>query len=209
MRVINASIAVVLIIAMVACTGSFSVPRLFSFPNLMSSAGQTMGVPAQVADETFTLSVSGNVYFDRIPVNGAEVSVYLNGQLMARTTAGDVYMFKVPGVRNGDTIRVDATYQGYTGSNSKVVKFKTTSMDVNIRSDRSFIRTALELFPTSTDMTQSGQQQQPQQTATTPTGSGQTTTAAPDANQLSSQIFGNTYDSIGNMALGSGNWKIS
>ena len=209
MRVTNTLLLVSLLVVMIGGIAAFSVPNLFSMPMLNSLKPNTAidasqlstDVPAETADGPFTLSLSGNVYLDKIPVNGAEVAVYLNGRFMAKTTAGDLYMFKVPGVQIGDTIRVDATYQGYKGSETAVVKFKNMYQDVYVKTDRSFIRTALEMLPNSTTMQDSQQQstqqaQQPVSTGSTD-NSGMSTSSA-DAGQLTKQIWGDTSNVLGN-----------
>jgi hypothetical protein len=174
-------------------------------PALNSLRPQTTLVdPKPALDSTdgpFTLSLSGNVYLDKIPVSGAEVSVYLNGRYMGKTAAGDLYSFKVPGVRIGDTIRVDASYQGYTGSASEVVKFKSMYLDAYVSSDRSFIRSALEMM-SSEDASKAGQQTAAQSTTPTSTGSTGntgTTSGSADAGQLTNQIWGDTSNLIGKM----------
>ncbi|WP_424357018.1 hypothetical protein [Methanocella sp. MCL-LM] len=177
-----------------AGTAAFSFPNLFSMPMVNSLRPQTTLVSpqdaAQASDGPFTLSVSGNVYLDKIPVSGAEVSIYLNEKYMGKTTAGDLYMFKVPGVQVGDTIRVDASYQGFTGSVSEVVKFKSMYMDVYVKTKRSFIRTALEMLPTSDDLQSSQQQSTP--TSTGDVGSSGTTSgqAWQDMSSLMGSILG-------------------
>jgi hypothetical protein len=212
-------ISAVLIILLVASLASFTMPTLLGrsiMPQMMQTAApqlsaQTMtqaDMTAQAADETFSVRVSGNIYYDKLPVQGAEVTVYLNGQQVGKTTAGDLYMFEVPGVRMGDTIRVDATYEGYTGTASEVVKFKSVSLNVNIKSGRSFIRNALEMLPTKDDISEAGTQPVQQQTAspqtTTPASSSATTSSA-DANQLTGQIFGNTQNQLTDMISGANN----
>lgn len=209
MRVINTLLIVSLSVVMIGGAAAFSVPDLYSMPILNSLKPNTAletpqvsaDVPAETADGPFTLSLSGNVYLDKIPVNGAEVSVYLNGRYMARTTAGDLYMFKVPGVQIGDTIRVDATYQGYTGSETAIVKFKNMYQDVYVKTDRSFIRTALEMLPNSEDMQDSQQtstQQSEQPASTGSSGNTETSTSNADAGQLTKQIWGDTSSVLGN-----------
>ncbi|CAJ38209.1 hypothetical protein [Methanocella arvoryzae] len=197
MKLIYLMVSALVIAMLVAGTAAFSFPNLFSMPLVNNLRPGTTFVPPQVAAEDtsgpFTLSVSGNVYLDKIPVSGAEVSIYLNGRYMGKTTAGDLYMFKVPGVKTGDIIRVDASYQGYKGSVSEVVKFKSMYMDVYIKTDRSFIRTALEMLPTSEDLQQSGQQ-----STTAPAGnadSSSTTTA--QALQDMSKLLGSALGKSG------------
>lgn len=202
MKLIHLLASALLLVTLVAGTAStgtaaFSFPNLFSMPMVNSLRPQTTLVSpqdaAQASDGPFTLSVSGNVYLDKIPVSGAEVSIYLNGKYMGKSTAGDLYMFKVPGVQVGDTIRVDASYQGYTGSVSEVVKFKSMYMDVYIKTKRSFIRTALEMLPTSEDMQNSQQQSTP--TSTGNAGSSGTTTG--QAFQDMSKLLGSTFGKSG------------
>jgi hypothetical protein len=205
-------IAALLVIALVASVASFTMPSLLGRP-IVPSLGQQSApelpsqaiTPGEVAaqDETFSLTLSGNVYLDKIPVEGAEVTIYLNGKKMGTTTAGDLYQFQVPGVRIGDVIRVDATYEGYTGTATEKVKFKSIYLDVNIKSGRSFIRNALEMLPTKDDISQA--EQQPQTTAaTTPTSSSgspsssTTSTSSADANALTSQIVGDTTKTLTN-----------
>ena len=169
MKIYDVIISAALIVALVACVASFSMPALLGrpmVPQMMQTAAlelptQTITpeqVAAQSADETFSVRVSGNVYFDKLPVQGAEVTVYLNGREVGKSTAGDIYMFEVPGVRMGDTIRVDATYEGFTGTASEVVKFKSVSLNVDIKSGRSFIRNALGMLPTQDDIAKSQEQ---------------------------------------------------
>jgi hypothetical protein len=226
MRVRNFVITAALIIALVAGTTAgataFSMPTLLGksiMPGMFQqSASQlTPGaitpeqVTAQAADEVFSVRVSGNIYYDKMPVSGAEVTVYLNGNKVGQTTAGDIYMFEVPGVRMGDTIRVDATYEGSTGTASEVVKFKSVSLNVNIKSGHSFILNALEMLPQQSDITEAQQQpaqeqasQQPSSSSSTPSGSSATTSSA-DASQLTSQVFGDTAKQLGNTAGQSSN----
>jgi hypothetical protein len=220
MRIINIVVTLTLIALLVAGAAAFSMPSLLGRPivpgftqgialDLPSRALTPEDVTAQVAaDETFTLTVSGNVYVDRLPVEGAEVTLYLNGRQVGRTTAGDLYQFSMPGVRMGDKVRVDASYQGHTGTATETVKFKSMYLDVEIKSGRSFIRNALEMLPTKDDL--SGQQQQ---TTTTPASTaGQTaqsastpaqTTGSADAKELTSQVMGDTSKSL----LNTFNWN--
>lgn len=221
MKIYDVIISAALIVALVACVASFNMPTLLGRP-IVSPMMQTAApelptqtitpadVAVQTADETFSVRVSGNVYFDKVPVQGAEVTVYLNGRQVGKSTAGDIYMFEVPGVRMGDTIRVDATYEGFTGTASEVVKFKSVSLNVEIKSGRSFIRNALSMLPTQDDIAKSKEQpaSQPaaQQTpaASTPSGSS-TSTSSADANQLTGQIFGDTARQLGTTAGQSSN----
>jgi NADH:ubiquinone oxidoreductase subunit len=192
--------------------GKSIVPTMFqqSAPQLPASTITPEQVAAQAADEVFSVRVSGNVYYDKLPVEGAEVTIYLNGNRVGQSTAGDLYMFEVPGCRMGDTIRVDATYEGYTGTASEVVKFKSMSLNVEIKSGHSFIRNALDMLPTQDDIKQSEQQPAQQQSTTpaasssTPSGSS-TTTSSADANALTKQIMGNTANQLGHTASQSGN----
>jgi hypothetical protein len=89
-----------------------------------------------------------------------------------------------------------------------VVKFKSVSLNVNIKSGRSFIRNALEMLPTKDDISEAGTQPVQQQTAspqtTTPASSSATTSSA-DANQLTGQIFGNTQNQLTDMISGANN----
>jgi hypothetical protein len=215
MRLTNFILCAAVVVALTLSAASFSMPSLLGqqivpgSPVMMKQtqlvAPSAVQTPSELGATPFTLSVSGNVYFDKLPVQGAEVTVYVNGVYRAKTTAGDIYMFKVPGVRIGDVLRVDAKYQGYTGTASEKVKFKSIYLDVYIKSDRSFIRSALEMLPTSDDLAKSQQQKQPttQQPAAssagtgTGTGNGVTSSAA-DANKLSSDIFNNAFQSMGN-----------
>lgn len=208
-------LAALLIIALAASLGAFSMPSLLgrsivpqmmqqAAPQLPSQALTPADIEAQTAAETFTLSLSGNIYYDKLPVQGAEVTVYLNGRKMGQTTAGDLYQFQVPGVKIGDTVRVDASYEGHSGTATEVVKFKSMSLNVNIDSGRSFIRSALEMLPTKDDIAKSQQQeQQPaqqqtqQQQASQPAGSS-TTTSSADASQLTGQIFGDATKQLTN-----------
>jgi hypothetical protein len=220
MKTYDVIISAALIVALVACVASFTMPTLLGrpiVPQIMQTAApqlptQTItpaDVTAQAADEAFSLRVSGNVYYDKLPVQGAEVTIYLNGRQVGRTTAGDIYMFDVPGVRTGDTIRVDAAYQGTTGTASEVVKFKSMSLNVQIKSGHSFIRDALGMLPSQDDITKSQQEQASQPAAQTPAAStpaaSSATTSSADANQLTSQIFGNTANQLTNMISGSNN----
>jgi biotin carboxyl carrier protein len=223
MRVYDLIIAAVLMVVLVSSAGAFSMPGLLGrpvVPQMFQTAtpqlpAQTItpaDVAAQTANEIFSVRVSGNIYYDKLPVQGAEVTIYHNGRKVGQTTAGDIYMFEVPGVRVGDTIRVDATYEGFTGTASEVVKFKSVSLNVQIKSGRSFIRNALDMLPTKDDISQAQQQpaqqqQQPaqqQQQTSTPSGSSSTTSTA-DANQLTSQIFGDTANQLGRTAGQSSN----
>jgi hypothetical protein len=218
MRIKDMVISAVLIAALVASVAAFSMPSLLGrsiMPQMMQSSAPELpaqsitpaDVAAQTADEVFPVRVSGNVYYDKVPVQGAEITVYLNDQPVGKTTAGDIYMFEVPGVRMGDTIRVDATYEGFTGTASEVVKFKSMSINVNIKSGRSFIRNALDMLPTKDDISEAQQQpaQQPaQQQTSTPASSGATTSSA-DANQLTAQVFGDTSKQLTNTISGTNN----
>jgi hypothetical protein len=220
MKIYNVIISAALIVALVAGVASFTMPTLLGrsiMPQMMQGAAQ--GLPAQTitpadvtalaAEETFSVRVSGNIYFDKLPVQGAEVTIYLNGRQVSKSTAGDIYMFEVPGVRMGDTIRVDATYDGFTGTASEVVKFKSVSLNVNIKSGRSFIRNALSMLPTQEDVANSQEQpaSQPaaQTTAASTPSSSSATTSSADANQLTGQIFGDTANQLGNMISGTTN----
>ena len=190
---------------MIMGAAALSIPNLFSMPALSGLSTQTSAMPftmaGPTADEPFTLSVSGNVYYDKIPVNGADVTIYLNGNKVGETTAGDMYMFEVTNVRNGDTIRVDASYQGNTGTASDVVKLKNMNLDVYVDSGHSFIRSALEMLP---DMENQQQQQaenqqaepQQQQTASSASPSSMTTNQA-DTDALLNQVNQNTADTLG------------
>jgi hypothetical protein len=216
--IMSALLTAVLIVALVASVASFSMPSLLgrtivpqmsmqaTAPQLPTQTVTPEDVTAQAADETFSLRVSGNVYYDKLPVEGAEVTIYLNGQQVGKTTAGDIYMFEVPGVRIGDTIRVDATYEGFTGTATEVVKFQSMSLNVEITTGRSFIRNALDMLPTQDDIAESQQQaSEPAatdtQAASQPSGS-TSTTSSPDANELTSQIFGGTSNQLSKMISG-------
>lgn len=220
MKIYDVIISAALIVALVACVASFNMPTLLGrpiVPQMMQTAAPELSmqaitpadVTAMAADETFSVRVSGNVYFDKLPVQGAEVTIYLNGREVGKSTAGDIYMFEVPGVRMGDTIRVDATYDGFTGTASEVVKFKSVSLNVEIKSGRSFIRNALGMLPSQEDIAKSQEQQASQPAAqtpaaSTPSGSSATTSSA-DANKLTGQIFGSTANQLGNMISGTNN----
>lgn len=205
MRFIHLLTAVTLVVALLAGTAAFSMPNLFSMPMLQGLKTQTAVAPGDVPAETgegpFTLSLSGNVYLDKIPVNGAEVAVYVNGVHKGKSTAGDLYMFKVPGVNLGDTIKVEASYEGSKGSATDVVKFKNMYLDVYVKTDKSFIRSALEML--TADDSQGSQQQAAQQTQQPATSSGNsgsssgTTTSGADARQLTSKIWGDTSNLLG------------
>jgi hypothetical protein len=211
-------IAAALIAALVYCVAAFSMPSLLGrsiMPQMMQTSAPQMSaqaitpadVTAQGADEVFSVRVSGNIYFDKLPVQGAEVTVYLNGRQVGKTTAGDLYMVEVPGARMGDTIRVDATYEGFTGTASEVVKFKSMSMNVQIKSGRSFIRNALDMLPTQEDIAQAEQQpaqQTAQQSTSTPASSSATTSTA-DANALTAQVVGDTTKQLTNTIGGTNN----
>lgn len=215
-------ITAALIVALVSGTGALSMPSLLGKPIMPQMFQQSAwhapaqpptpeDVKARSAGEAFTVRVSGNVYFDKLPVQGAEVTIYLNGDKVGQTTAGDIYMFEVPGVRVGDTIRVDATYDGFTGTASEVVRFKSMSLNVNINSGRSFIRNALEMLPSQEDLKEAEKQkqqaaQQPaSQQASQPAGSSTMTTSSADAEQLTSQIFSDTAKQLGTTASQSSN----
>jgi hypothetical protein len=176
-------------------------------PQLSAQAITPADVTAQSADEIFSVRVSGNIYYDKLPVQGAEVTVYLNDRPAGKTTAGDIYMFEVPGVRMGDTIRVDATYEGFTGTASEVVKFKSVSLNVQIKSGRSFIRNALDMLPTKDDISQAEQQpaQQPVQQQTSAPASTSPTTSSADANALTAQVVGDTTKQLTNTIGGTNN----
>jgi len=213
MRIIDIVITLTVIATLVVSVAAFTMPSLLgrpivpgltqqAAPQLTTQALTPEDVTAKVTEETFTLTISGNIYVDKLPVEGAEVTIYLNGQRVGKATAGDLYQFQVPGVKMGDTVRVDASYEGHTGTASKVVQFKSVYLDVNIKSGRSFIRNALDMLPTKDDLNQ-------QQTATataTPTStpqqtsqsssSPQTTTTSADANQLTSQVVGQTTKTL-------------
>lgn len=204
MKLINLVISVTIVAALITGTAAFSVPNLFNMPVFNALKPETTLVDPQVAAEStdgpFTLSLSGNVYLDKLPVSGAEVSVYLNGKYKGKTTAGDLYMFKVPGVKIGDTIRVDASYQGYKGSASDVVKFKSMYLDAYVSTERSFIRSALEMMA-SEDASQASQQSAQSTTpaSTGSTGSSGTTSGSADASQLTNQIWGDTSKLMSSM----------
>lgn len=213
MKIINIVITVMLIAVLAAGIAAFNMPSLLGrpvvpgitkqvAPELPSQTIAPEDVTAQTADTPFSLTVSGNVYLDKIPIQGAEVTVYLNGRYVGGATAGDLYRFSVPGVRIGDTIRVDAKYEGYTGSATEVVKFKSLYMDVNIKSGRSFIRNALEMLPTRDSISQQSQQQAaapastPQQAATPASSSPTSTSSAADTKALTSQVMGDTSNML-------------
>ncbi len=215
MKIIHLVIIVALIAVLVVSIGAFNMPSLLGHPivpgvkkqispELPSQALTPEDVTMQTANEPFSLTVSGNVYVDKIPVQGAEVSVYLNGRFVGGTTAGDLYRVSVPGVRIGDTIRVDAKYGGYTGSATEVVKFKSLYLDVNVKSGRSFIRNALEMIPKRDDISQGSQQQATtpastsQQTTTPAASSPTSTTSAADTKALTSQVMGDTSNMLTN-----------
>lgn len=217
MRVVALCLIAVLITVMIGSASALSMPSMLGRPIVPGIQGLSqvtqpsqLPTPAQVAatpaEELFTLTVQGNVYFDKLPVQGAEVSVYLNGKFKGKTVAGDVYIFHVPGVRMGDKVTVEATYEGYTGSASEVVKFKSTFLDVNVKSDHSFIRSALALLPTQDDLNQAQQDkqqaaQQPQETQTAAAAQAPASVTSPaslsNANKLASNVYGNTFKSMG------------
>ncbi len=213
MKITDIVITVTLIAILAVSVAAFNMPSLLgrpivpgltqqAAPQLSTQALTPEDLKAQTTEETFSLTISGNVYVDKLPVEGAEVTIYLNGRYMGKTTAGDLYQFQVPGVRIGDTVRVDAKYQGYTGSATEVVKFKSMYLDVNVKSGRSFIRNALEMLPKKSDL-----ENQQQQQTTTPTSTPQQTSASSsspltstsaDANQLTSQVVGDTTKTLAN-----------
>ncbi|OPY29121.1 MAG: hypothetical protein A4E28_01068 [Methanocella sp. PtaU1.Bin125] len=214
MRIIVIVVTVVLIALMAADVAAFSMPSLLgrpivpgftqrAAPELPSRMPTPEDVTGQAAGETFTLTISGNVYVDKLPVTGAEVTLYLNGRQAGKTTAGDLYQFSVPGVRNGDQVRVDAKYEGHTGSATETVKFKSMYLDVNIRSGKSFIRNALEMLPTKDDL--SSPQQQSAASTGTPSQASQSsgtpaqTTSSANAEELTSQVMGDTSKSLLNI----------
>lgn len=204
--------------ALLISLGAFSIPSLMGRPMVpqIMQAGATQVSPVQLtpeavsqqataAGEVFSVRVSGNIYYDKMPVSGAEVSVYLNGRKVGQTTAGDIYIFEVPGVRKGDTIRVDATYEGRTGSASEVVTFKSMSLNVNIKSGKSFIRNALEMLPGKDDLDKqqaaatpapTSTPQQTSQSSGTPASTPSTSTT--DANALTSQVVDQTTNTLAN-----------
>jgi hypothetical protein len=140
-------------------------PDLWSTPNDNSAPQKQASVPA---GDPFSLSISGNVYYDKIPVSGAEVSIYVNNKLRGKAVFGDLYMFKVPGVRMGDIIEIVAKYDGHTGSANDVVRLRNMYLDVQINSGSSFIRRALEILPTQDELKQAenlGKQQSSQSDA--------------------------------------------
>lgn len=218
MRIIEIVMTVMLIAILAVSIASFNMPSLLGrplTPQLMQPAAPAMtsmaltpeDVKAQTIDSSFTLTISGNIYVDKLPVQGAEVTIYLNGKQMGRTTAGDIYQFSVPGVRIGDKVRVDAKYKGYTGTATETVKFKSIYLDVNIKSGRSFIRNALEMLPKKDDLSQQQQQQTTTQTTPTTQSSNPVQTAqsasnpsqalsTTDANQLTSQVVGDTTKTL-------------
>ena len=222
MRVKEFSIVALLIVALSigALSGSaaaFTIPSLLGRPLMPTLAAPAIldttdmptaaDVASQAAAGTFTLTVSGNVYVDKLPVNGAVVTVYLNGRQVGQSTAGDIYQFSVPGARIGDTVRVDASYQGYTGSATDKVKFKTMNLNVQVTTGHSFIRDALEMLPTKDSLSDAQTQQQASPNTATPSTSGtstpststpSTTTSTADANKLTQQIWGDTSKMLGN-----------
>jgi hypothetical protein len=214
MRVKDFIIAAVLIITLVASVASFTMPSLLgrpmvpqmkqmAAPELPTQAITPEDVTAQAAEETFSLRVSGNVYYDKLPIEGAEVTIYLNGRQVGKATAGDIYMFDVPNVRMGDMVRVDATYEGFTGTASEAVKFKSMSLNVEITTGRSFIRNALDMLPTQDDISEA--EQQPAQQAASQQVANAPTTSSADANQLTSRVFGDTSKQLVSMIGGANN----
>lgn len=196
---------------------SFSIPDI-GFPNMEAVSAPRLlpegYVPTGPSSGTgyFTLSLSGNVYVDKMPVNGADVSVYVNGKLRGKTVAGDLYMFDVPGVMIGDTIEVHATFDGKTGSATEKVQFKNMNVNVYIKSGQSFIRRALDFLPTGSDLDESQQvpagQVAASSTAQTPAQLSQmTANGAPvqskgmgttsDAGALSDQVMKQTGNALG------------
>ncbi len=138
------------------------------------------------------------------------MTIYLNGRQVGRTTAGDIYMFDVPDVRIGDTIRVDAAYEGVHGDrfrSGQVQEHEPERADqrVVIRSSGT-PSTCCPRRTTSPSAQQQPASQPAAQTpaASTPSGSS-TTTSSADANKLTSQIFGNTANQLGNMVSGTNN----
>jgi hypothetical protein len=77
-------------------------------PQLPAQELTPADVTAQAAEETFDLRVSGNVYYDKLPVQGAEVTIYLNGRQVGKTTAGDIYNVR-SARRTGWAIRYEWT----------------------------------------------------------------------------------------------------
>lgn len=189
-------------------------------PSLQTPAVQQPGGVASPESEIFTLQVSGNIYYDKIPVQGAKVSIYHNGKYKGECEAGDIYMFKLPGVKVGDKIDIVAEYEGATGKASETVKFKTMYVNVYVKSGQSFIRRALDFLPTKDELeksqesqasaaqteTQQPVAQQPSAQQSTgnqgsagssPGGFSQSTTNA-DANELSKNVNDQTWNTIMN-----------
>jgi hypothetical protein len=83
------------------------------------------------------------------------------------------------------------------------VKFKNMYTNVYIKSDRSFIRSALDMLPSQEDLDKAQQarqsQGQQQQQPAASSGSGSQGSTA-DASQLSSDIFKSAFGSMGNTA---------
>lgn len=218
MRRTNLIIVLALTGLVVFSTASMSVPHI-TMPKMpvqmqtqdVQAVQETPGVKESSetasSGEIFTLSLSGNVYVDKIPVQGAEVSVYVNGKYKGKTVAGDLYMFKVPGVKIGDNIKVVGRYQGMEGSAEETVKFKNMYLDVKIKSGQSFIRRALSIIPTEEDIKKAEEQkkqaelqQQEQKAEQLPASqtasNSKTITTEADAEQLSKQVNDMTWNTI-------------
>lgn len=152
--------------------GTPETPEMF-FPMNMFYGGSASSTPQ--SSEAITLTVSGKVYVDNVPVQGADVTVYVNSVQKAKSRVDQTYSFVLPGVHYGDTIEVMAVYSGLTGKASKDVDSGSMALDVHITRENSFMSQALNMIPAGDEQT-SGQlsaikamQQSYQPQYTTPT----------------------------------------
>lgn len=133
--------------------GSPEMPEMF-FPMNMYYGGSASSTPQ--SSEAITLTVSGKVYVDNVPVQEADVTVYVNSVQKAKSRVDQSYSFVLPGVHYGDTIQVMAVYSGLTGKASKDVDSSNMALDVRITRKNPFLSQALNMVP-ATDEQTSGQ----------------------------------------------------
>lgn len=129
--------------------GSPESPGMF-FPMNMFYGGSS---PYTQSSNDITLSITGKVYVENVLVDGADVTVYVNGVQKAKYRAGQTYEFVIPGVHYGDTVEVMAIYSGFTGRVSKTVDKTSLVMDVRIARDNSFMSNAINMMPANDDAT--------------------------------------------------------
>jgi hypothetical protein len=133
--------------------GAPEQPAMF-FPMNMFYGGSASSTPQ--SSEAVTLTISGKVYVDNVPVQGADVTVYVNSVQKAKTRVDQTYSFVLPGVHYGDTIEVMAVYSGLTGKASEDVDSGKMALDVHIARKNPFLSQALNMVPAGDEQT-SGQ----------------------------------------------------